>query len=220
MRMKYWLVPAILAAASACDVTVKDEADSNAANQVAEAPAPTLPPMPPAAIAERDRGRAEFQDLRFLVDKSERKLSLFAGERLLEQHDVTVGTRKYPTRAGTWKIHRVDINPEWIPPKEEPWAKDETRKGPGDPENPMGRARLVYDGPRTIHGTDETGKLGERGSHGSIRVANAVVLPLAEKVLKAGNAWQGADWFGRMTSQRTREHKIELETPVPIKVVE
>ena len=204
----------------ACEVRVKDgEADANAANQMAEAaPAPSLPPFPPAAIPERDRAREEFQDLRFVVDKSDRKVSLFAGNELLESHDVTVGTSEWPTKSGEWKIHRVDINPEWIPPKEESWTKDETRKGPGDPENPMGHARLQYDAQRSIHGTDETDKLGKRGSHGSIRVANQVVLGLAAKVLKAGNAWQGSPWFEEMAGNRTREYRIELETPVPITV--
>lgn len=201
----------------ACEVTVKEgDAEANtalAANQTAPAP-----PLPPAVIAERDRARQEFRDLRFLVDKSDRKLSLFAGERLLETHDVTVGTSEWPTKSGEWAIHRVDINPEWIPPKEESWTKDETRKAPGDPENPMGRARLQYDEQRSIHGTDETDKLGKRASHGSIRVANEAVLTLAEKLLKAGNAWQGSAWFADMTANRTHEYRISLEAPVPIVV--
>ena len=215
---------AAVAAASlvcACEVTVKDgDPDANAANQAASEPVPTLPPFPPAAIPDRDRARAEFQDLRFVVDKSDRKVRLFAGDRLLAAHDITVGTKEWPTKTGEWAISRVDINPEWIPPKEESWAKDETRKAPGDPENPMGRARLVYDGPRTIHGTDETDKLGMRGSHGSVRVANDVVVTLAEKVIKAGNAWQGDSWFTEITSDRTREYKIALEEPVPVTVQE
>ena len=221
MRMLRLL--AVMAAAGlvcGCEVTVKD--GNGGANQTGAAnhaaPAPVLPPFPPAAIPERDRARQEFQDLRFLVDKSDRKLSLFAGDRLIETHDVTVGTSEWPTKSGEWKIHRVDINPEWIPPKEETWTKDETRKAPGDPENPMGLARLQYDPLRSIHGTDETDKLGKRGSHGSIRVANQVVLALAEKALKAGNAWQGSAWFEQMASNRTREFKIELATPVPITV--
>ena len=219
------ITPLLAAAAAAalvcaCEVTVKDSHgganDAVAANQAAAAP--VLPPFPPAAIPERDRAREELRDLRFVVDKSERKLSLFTGDRLLETHDVTVGTTEWPTKSGEWKIHRVDINPEWIPPKEESWTKDETRKAPGDPENPMGRARLQYDALRSIHGTDETDKLGKRASHGSIRIANEAVLPLAEKVLKTGNVWQGSAWFAEMTGNRTREYKIDLEEPVPITV--
>lgn len=218
MRFKR-LLAAVAAAGlvGACEVTVKEgDAEANTVNQAV--PTPVLPPFPPAAIPERDRARQELRDLRFVVDKSDRKLSLFAGDRLLETHDVTVGTSEWPTKSGEWKIHRVDINPEWIPPKEESWTKDETRKAPGDPENPMGRARLQYDEQRSIHGTDEKDLLGKRGSHGSIRVANEAVLALAEKLLKAGNVWQGSAWFTEMTGNRTHEYRIELETPVPITV--
>ena len=83
--MRFMRLLAAVAAAGlvgACEVTVKDDgADANTANQTV--PTPVLPPFPPAAIPERDRARQEFRDLRFLVDKSDRKLSLFAGDRLL-----------------------------------------------------------------------------------------------------------------------------------------
>lgn len=55
----------------------------------------------------------------------------------------------------------------------------------------MGRARLLYNPPYTIHGTDELDSLGKAESHGSIRVANDVAIELAELLLREGGAWQG-----------------------------
>ncbi len=82
----------------------------------------------------------------------------------------------------------------------------------------MGRARLVYRMPNTIHGTDNLASLGKATSHGSIRVANEVVLQLAEILLRAGGAWEGADWFPGMTENQIKEMQIQLENPVPIQV--
>jgi len=114
----------------------------------------------------------------------------------------------------------VDLNPEWNPPKSEEWAEDEKVQAPGSPDNPMGRARLVYRMPNTVHGTEDSQSLGKASSHGSIRVANDVVLQLAELLLKAGGSWEGPKWFQQMTENRTEEHQVPLEQRIPIKVQE
>ncbi len=140
------------------------------------------------------------------------------GERLMGTHPVAVGTEKWPTPTGEWQIHLVDINPEWIPPKEEEWAEEEEAKAPGDPENPMGKARLVYRMPNTVHGTDDLNSLGKASSHGSIRVANEVVVQLAEMLLKAGGSWDGPQWYQQMLQNSGKEFQVKLQNPVPIKV--
>lgn len=232
---------AALLATAACDVSVQTGNVSNEAaqNQTSQAARPQTDPYAPnpEAIARarqlaagegsederrrfRDEGRAELQDLRVVVDISDRELRIMSGDRELETHPVAVGTEEWPTPTGSWDFHRVDINPEWNPPKSEEWAKDEETAKPGDPENPMGRARLVYRMPNTVHGTDDRDSLGKAASHGSIRVANEVVLELAEMLLKAGNAWEGPNWFRRMTENRTTEYQVDLADTVPIEVQE
>ena len=166
----------------------------------------------------RQQARQELQDLRFEVDISDRKLRMFQGDQLKATHPVAVGTSEWPTPTGSWDFHRVDINPEWIPPKSEEWAKSESRKAPGAADNPMGRARLVYRMPNTVHGTDDLDSLGKASSHGSIRVSNDVVLQLAETLLKAGGAWEGPQWFQQMTQNRTEEYQVQLEQRIPIVV--
>lgn len=214
-----------LFAASACEVSVNEGNGSAGSSNDA---APTTQqqqrqarnPQEAQQARMRSDARRELQDLRFLVDISDRKVRLVQGDRLVAEHDVAVGSEKWPTPTGSWQIHRVDLNPEWNPPKSEEWAEERERKAPGDPANPMGRARLVYRMPNTIHGTDNLESLGKATSHGSIRVANEVVLQLAETLLRAGGAWEGTDWFRAMTENRTKEMQIELENPVPIQVQE
>lgn len=168
----------------------------------------------------RQQSRQQLQNLRFEVDISDRKLRVFQGDKVTATHDVAVGTKKWPTPTGSWEFHRIDLNPEWNPPKTEEWAEDEKQQAPGSADNPMGRARLVYRMPNTVHGTDDLNSLGKASSHGSIRVANEVVLQLAEMLLKAGGSWEGQQWFQQMTQNRTEEYQVPLEQRIPIKVQE
>lgn len=207
----------ILAAllATACEVqTVSNDTDTAEANQ----PAPVQPPPVSPQIRQiRVQAQQEMSQFRFVVDLSDRKLRILEGDQLAREHDVAVGTEEWPTPTGEWRIHRVDINPEWIPPDEK-WAEDEERKPPGDPENPMGKVRLLYRAPNSIHGTEDLASLGKASSHGSIRVANEVVVQLAEMLLKAGGSWDGPDWFQQMLQKETEEFQVGLEQPVPITV--
>jgi lipoprotein-anchoring transpeptidase ErfK/SrfK len=232
-----------LAGTAACEVNVDNGAESADVNQAAQentaAQSQRDPEtqLDPAAIERaralareqgaeaqrsqmRSEARAEMQNLRFVVDISDRELRVLRGEEEVETHPVAVGSEEWPTPTGSWQFRRVDVNPEWNPPKSEEWAKDEERTAPGDPDNPMGRVRLVYRMPNTVHGTDDLDSLGKAVSHGSIRVANEVVLELAEMLLKAGNAWEGPQWFQKMTQNRNEEYQVELQDHVPIEVQE
>jgi lipoprotein-anchoring transpeptidase ErfK/SrfK len=213
LRRFGWLAAgAALLAASACNVNV----DENAQTEDAQMNAQERERQ--AQLAQmREQGRAEFRDLRFVVDKSERQVRVYNGDRLLRTEQVAIGDSDHETPTGSWEIRQVDINPEWIPPDSE-WAEDRERKAPGDLENPMGRARLIFDPPYSIHGTDDLESLGTAASHGSIRVANEVVLELVEKVLKAGGAWEGDEWFRERIGNRNQEFQIRLDNPVPIEV--
>lgn len=213
----------LVSGASACEVTTTPDnqaqpADANVATAQPTPPPAPLPPLAPEIEQQRVTAQQELKDLRFLVDISERKLTLFQGDREIGTHPVSVGTKEWPTPTGDWAIHRVDINPEWMPPKDESWAKDREPKAPGAADNPLGAARLVYRMPNTIHGTTDTASLGKAASHGSIRVANDVVLELAQMLIKAGGSWEGPEWFKKMTDATTKEFQVKLRQPVPIKV--
>ena len=236
----------LMCALPACEVTVAPENEEAEANQAGQANMSANMAQAEADAAEafnqqayerarqlamsagneqqraqaRQQARQQLQNLRFEVDISDRKLRVYQGDKVTATHDVAVGTQKWPTPTGSWEFHRVDLNPEWNPPKSEEWAKDEERKAPGASDNPMGRARLVYRMPNTVHGTDDLNSLGKASSHGSIRVANDVVVQLAEMLLKAGGSWEGQQWFQQMTQNRSEEYQVRLENKIPIKVQE
>ena len=169
-------------------------------------PLPTPPPPPPPP------------ELRLEVNVAERELYVYRSDQRVATHPVAVGTSEWPTRTGEWTIGQVIWNPEWIPPAEE-WAKDEEKKEAGDPENPLGRAQLVYDAPRSIHGTNEPASLGKAESHGSIRVANEVAVELARMVMEAGGAGKDDAWYQRVRQNRGERVEVPIPNPVPIAVV-
>ena len=248
MRKSLSLIAAsALLALAGCSVDTGDAtADANqaaanqaAANQAQAAQAPQPDPkaqLDPEAVERaralarshgseeersqaRQQARTEMEGLRFVVDQSDRKLRVYRGDEVVRTHDVAVGTEENPTPIGQFAFHRVDLNPRWVPPDSD-WAEDREPQPPGDPDNPMGRARLVYQMPYTIHGTDNLDSLGKAVSHGSIRVANENVVPLAEMLLKAGGVWEGQEWFRRMTENRNEEFQIPLEQDVTLEIQE
>jgi lipoprotein-anchoring transpeptidase ErfK/SrfK len=169
------------------------------------APAPTPPPPPP--------------DLRLEVNVAERELYVYRNDQRIATHPVAVGTSEWPTQTGEWTIGQVVWNPRWTPPKEEEWAKDEEVKEPGAPDNPLGHAQLVYDAPRSIHGTNEPESLGKAESHGSIRIANSVAVQLARMVMESGGAGKDEAWYQNVRQNRKERVEVPIPNPIPIRVV-
>jgi hypothetical protein len=108
-------------------------------------------------------------------------------------------------------------NPEWRPP-EESWAEGLRRRGPGDPENPLGRLQIVYDPPRTIHGTNRPTSIGKAVSHGSIRMGDAEITRLARDVMAAAGVEHDSAWFARAREARHQKQIVDLPKVVPIRV--
>ncbi len=175
--------------------------------QTAPAPAPEPPPPPPP-------------DLRLEVNVGARELYVYRNDERIATHPVAVGSSEWPTRTGEWTINQVVWNPRWVPPEEESWAEDEEVAEPGAPDNPLGRAQLVYDAPRSIHGTNEPESLGKAVSHGSIRVSNEVAVELARMVMESGGAGRDEAFYRSARENRSERVDVPIPNGVPIRVVE
>ena len=200
----------------ASDSVNADSARAPAQSAVVPTPATTsmtpAPPMPDSAKAP-----VASTTMRVEVDLAARKLYLYEGDTRVATHAVAVGSSKWPTQTGEWTIKQAIFNPEWVPP-DESWAEERDPKKSGAPNNPLGRAQLVYDLPRTIHGTNQPSSIGQAVSHGSIRMTNAEIVPLAKRIMEANGAGKDDAWYARASSQRTEKFVVDLPTPVPIRV--
>lgn len=178
-------------------------ADTGAATPSASAPAPAPVDSVP--------------DMKVEVDLAARQLYVMKGGQRVATHPVAVGSKEWPTQTGEWKIVQVVFNPEWIPP-DESWAEERSPRKPGDPKNPLGVAQLIYDPPRTIHGTSDPSSIGKAVSHGSIRMRNETIVELAKQVLEAGGAAKDDAWIAAARENRTEKQIIDLPKPIPIRV--
>ena len=197
-------------AAVGCVVEDSSDTDQPQSQQTAPAPPPTTMPAPPPVDS--------LSGLHFVVDISDRKLYVLRGQDTVRTESVAVGMEDHPTPTGDWRIHRVDWNPDWTPPPGQDWTEDKEPQPPGAPANPMGRARLVFQMPYTIHGTKENASLGKAVSHGSIRVANTAVVELGRMLMEAAGAQKPETFYQEVANNRKEMRQVDLPNPVPIKV--
>lgn len=195
--------------------------DSSAGMASAPGATPASGSLSPDSV---DVGRTSKKTLlpvastRIEVDLNAKRLHVYDGDRPVGSYRVAVGTGEWPTQTGQWDITQVVWNPEWIPPKDEAWAEAKERKAPGAPDNPLGRAQLVYDPPRTIHGTNEPQSIGKAVSHGSIRLANADVVKLARQLMEVTGVEKDEAWYRQVQQRRTEKVVVDLPQRVPIRV--
>jgi lipoprotein-anchoring transpeptidase ErfK/SrfK len=119
-----------------------------------------------------------------VIRTSERRLYLVLGNGQAIRYVVGVG-RAGQQWAGTSRIDGKYVQPAWAPPA------DIRRENPslpavipgGSPHNPMGVAALtLVGGEYAIHGTNAPGSVGHFVSHGCIRMYNADITDLYQRV--------------------------------------
>ena len=201
-----------------CVVSEKDAPADSAAVSSTQ-PLPPAQPMP----MPMDSGNMAMGDtsaaggMRVEVDLTSRKLTFHKGADGTETYPVAVGSEKWPTQPGNWTIKQVVWNPEWTPP-DESWAEEREPRKPGDPKNPLGRAQLVYDPPRTIHGTNQPSSIGKNVSHGSIRMRNEDITKLGRELMEMSGVGKDSAFYRGVATKRTEKVVVDLPRPVPIRV--
>lgn len=169
--------------------------------------------------ATQNDTESDSAEIKLMISISQRQLYVIEGDDTVKRYAIAVGKQGHPTPQGDFKIHQIDWNPDWTPPDSE-WSKDETYKKPGEAGNPMGRARIIYQMPYTIHGTTDLESLGEAESHGSVRMANTEVIELARFLMERSGTNKPEEWFDRVLSDSTSMESVELARSIPLTNVE
>lgn len=162
---------------------------------------------------------AQFEGLRVEISLSEREAYVFVDDEIVRTEPVAVGKPGHETPTGEWHIYQIDWNPDWTPPDSE-WSEDEDFTEPGDSDNPMGRVRMIFDPPYSIHGTDANDSLGKAASHGSIRMSNEAIKEVARLVMEHADERRDEAWFEEVLSTPDEMVEVMLSEPVPIYVME
>lgn len=157
-------------------------------------------------------------DARVEVSLQARQVSLYRGGERVATYRIGVGQPEWPVKTGEWHIYQIDFNPDWRPPQDESWSADRAYTPPGHPDNPMGRVRMRYDPPRSIHGTEDEESIGKAESHGSIRIRNEDGMELARRLMDASGDNKSADWWTRVRNNESEMVTVKLSNPIPIRV--
>jgi len=119
-----------------------------------------------------------------VIRTSERKLYLVLGSGEALRYPVAVG-KPGKQWFGEREIDGKYVRPAWSPPAE---VKHDIPSLPdviegGSPHNPMGERALTLTGDAyAIHGTNRPGSIGRFASYGCIRMFNADIIDLYERV--------------------------------------
>ena len=126
----------------------------------------------------------EYTPGTIVVKTNERRLYLILDSGRAMRYPVGVG-RSGKQWAGTTRIDGKYQNPAWSPPAE---VKRDKPSIPsvipgGSPRNPMGVAAMTLSGGEyAIHGTNAPGSVGGFVSYGCIRMLNADITDLYQRV--------------------------------------
>jgi lipoprotein-anchoring transpeptidase ErfK/SrfK len=117
-----------------------------------------------------------------IVKTTERRLYLVVSNGQAIRYTVGVG-RHGKQWYGTTSIVSKHIRPAWTPPADMRGSRGAFVIESGAPNNPMGEAALVLaDHELAIHGTNNPGSIGGYVSAGCIRMHNADIMDLYERV--------------------------------------
>jgi hypothetical protein len=117
-----------------------------------------------------------------LIDRDRFKLKYYRHLRLARTYTVAIGQQGYETSRGLYEIQSKQVNPIWNVPNAD-WAGDFAgRVIPPGPDNPLKARWMGFNGGAGIHGTNDTWSLGNRASHGCVRMAISDVKRLYAKV--------------------------------------
>lgn len=123
-----------------------------------------------------------------VVNKTNRTLTLYQGNKAIKKYAVCVGNPASLTKSGKFIINNKLIDPDWGG-----GGFSKPIKG-GTPQNPLGSRWLGInrtDGSYGIHGTNTFYSIGTYASHGCIRMQNYCVEELFPLVSMRASVWVG-----------------------------
>jgi lipoprotein-anchoring transpeptidase ErfK/SrfK len=121
----------------------------------------------------------EVRDVSLLIVKTQRRVFVYQAGRSIVSYPVAIGKPGWETPVGVWKVREKILNPAW--------TNFITRRVmPPGKNNPMGSRWIGFwtDGRDDIgfHGTRNVGSIGKAASHGCVRMKEADVQDLFDRV--------------------------------------
>ena len=113
---------------------------------------------------------------KILINLAARSLLLVDGNKRVALYPIGVGKVNTPTPTGYYKIMTKEVNPPWIDPSHPEYEV------PSGANNPLGYRWMQIHGNYGIHGTNKPDSIGHYVSNGCIRMREADVEDLFDRV--------------------------------------
>ncbi|MCL6546469.1 MAG: L,D-transpeptidase [Bryobacteraceae bacterium] len=126
------------------------------------------------AVAEAYAQETQAPSRRIVVSIPDRQMVLIEDGRIVKTYPVAVGAPRSPSPVGLFRVATRVVNPAWYQPG---------KVVPPGPEKPLGPRWIGLDHKGYgIHGTNSPRSIGAAKSRGCIRMKNADVVELFERV--------------------------------------
>jgi lipoprotein-anchoring transpeptidase ErfK/SrfK len=135
---------------------------------------PELPPL-----GNRDNFLPQVAQTRLVLRLSDRRVYYYIGDEAIASYPVAIGRTGWETPTGNFSVLQKVSSPTW----QHPFTQEIVPPGP---KNPLGDRWIGFwtDGNNSIgfHGTPNEELIGQAISHGCVRMRNADIAALYEKV--------------------------------------
>ena len=161
-------------------------------------------------------------DLKITINVPAFQMTLWQSGREIKSYPIGVGMAEWPIYIGRREASSIEWNPVWIPPSSD-WIDASSTVKPGeivlptDPRNPLGKLKIPLGYGYLIHQAKRPTDLGSLVSHGCVRVMQADLYDLAEKIVAARGL--GLTSAQISTAKRTKKTLIaELDPVIPVEI--
>ena len=161
-------------------------------------------------------------DVKITINVPSFQMTLWQNGREVKTYPIGVGLLDYPVYIGFRQASELVWNPVWIPPSSD-WIDASSNVKPGeivlptDPRNPLGKMKIPLGYGYLIHQAKGAQDLGSLVSHGCVRVLQADLYDLAEKIVAARSLEVSAQQIAQ--AKRNKKTLVaKLETPVPVEI--
>ncbi|MEM9541590.1 MAG: L,D-transpeptidase [Cyanobacteria bacterium P01_E01_bin.42] len=133
--------------------------------------------IPP--LGDANKFLPEINNSRLILRLSDRRVYYYRGEELIVSYPVAIGREGWETPTGNFQVFQKVAHPTW----QHPFTGEIIPPGKN---NPLGDRWIGFwsDGKNAIgfHGTPNEELIGQAVSHGCVRMRNADIVALFEKV--------------------------------------
>jgi len=161
-------------------------------------------------------------DIRITINVPAFQMTLWQDGKEVKSYPIGVGMLDFPIVLGIRSASTIEWNPVWIPPSSDWIEKSSKVKAgevilPTDPRNPLGKVKIPLGYGYLLHQAKGIGDMGSLVSHGCVRVMQADLYDLSEKIVAARNLDVPAEKIA--AAKKSKKTLIApLEPAVPVEI--